>query len=108
MAVEANEGRRLHGFCSGDKILLNTVKLLIGYTNVDSSSQKLQHHYAVPFTLGKQHRENALELTDFPPHWHLHNVFNVDQLKAYMADTSQARNHCRLCSRPHDMVMSGK
>jgi hypothetical protein len=41
MAVYANEGRQAHEFKMGDKVMLNTTKLPIGYANINSSSQQL-------------------------------------------------------------------
>jgi hypothetical protein len=39
--------------------------------------------------LGIQYGENAFEIVDFPSHWRLHNVFNVDRFKLYTADLSR-------------------
>jgi hypothetical protein len=78
MAVYANEGRQRHEFNMWDKVMLNTTKLPIGYANVHSSLQKLQHQFTGPFTLGQQFGPKVFEITDFSSHWHLYNVFNVD------------------------------
>jgi hypothetical protein len=86
MVAQANVSRREHNFTTRDKVFLNTRKLPIDYANMFSASRKLQHRFTSPFTLGKQHGKNAFELEDFPVHWKLHNVFNVDRLKLDTSD----------------------
>ena len=64
---EANKHQAPHDFTPGDMVMIDTSKLPVRYANLSaSSSRKLQHKYAGPFTLGKQYRENAFEVVDIP------------------------------------------
>jgi hypothetical protein len=73
-----------------DKVFLDTTNLPIGYANVASTSRKLQHRFAVPFQLGKQHRDNAFRIEDILSHWRIHDVFNVDRFRLDTSDLSRA------------------
>ena len=89
---EANKHRTRHDFTPGDKVMIDTSKLPVQYANLSTtSSRKLQHKYAGPFTLGKQYGENAFEVTDIPRAWQVHNTFNVSRFKHCRIDESRTQ-----------------
>lgn len=90
MATDVNEYRGPHTFRTGDQVLINMAKLPIRYTNVSSTSRKLQHRNAGPFTLSIQFGVNTFEIIDFLSHWMLHNIFTVDRFKAYTMNRTRS------------------
>jgi hypothetical protein len=87
----ANRKQRSQDFRTGDKVLLDTGNLSIGYANLAGSLRKLQHRLAGPFGLGRQYGDNTFQLEDIPSHWKIHDVFNVDRFRRDTSDMSRSQ-----------------
>jgi hypothetical protein len=106
---EANKKQQPHNFQPGDRIMLNTKNLPLGYANATGNthttgqdvnridtdglgtrlSKALRQKYTDPLTLGNQLRENTFELDDIPDHLLVHKTSNVSLFKWCEIDNTQ-------------------
>jgi hypothetical protein len=55
MVAIINKLYREHGFIIGDRIFLDTPKLLLSSINISSTFRKVDHRFDMLFRFGKQH-----------------------------------------------------
>ena len=76
---QANKSRRDEVFAAGDEVVLSTRHL-----NVDPHlPTKLRRRWVGPFTIAAVISPVAYRL-ELPPHWKIHPVFHVSNLKRYV------------------------
>ena len=85
-STQANKSRRDEAFAIGDEVVLST-----RYLNVDQHlPAKLRRRWLGPFIISAVISPVAYRL-DLPPHWKVHPVFHVSNLKRYHRSEEFAR-----------------